>query len=139
MLPYSELFFTSNGGLKRGGAQKKRVSVDVLTASDSVPTFSSSRSFVPQVNATAEQRSAQSSLREVAVAVTMETETSDQVESPSQSTTPSSTSSPNSMPITANSDNELEVEFDCSESQGEVPSESVSPQACSSFEALISR
>ncbi|KAL5962110.1 REST corepressor [Taenia solium] len=124
LLPYSELFFTSNGGLKKGGVQKKRVSVNVLTASDNVPTFSSSRSFVPQVNAIVEQRLTQPSPREVVVAVAMGTETSNQVESFSQPTTPLSTSSPNSIPITANSDNELEVELDCSESQGEVPSES---------------
>ncbi|KAL5104825.1 REST corepressor [Taenia crassiceps] len=123
LLPYSELFFTSNGGSKKGGAQKKRVSVNVLTASDNVPTFSSSRSFVPQVNSFAEQRLTQPSSREAVVAVTTGMEPN-QVESSSRPTTPISTSSPSSMPITANSDNELEVELDCAESQGEVPSES---------------
>ncbi|CUT98816.1 SANT DNA binding [Echinococcus multilocularis] len=124
LLPYSEHLFTSNGGLRRGGTQKKRVSVNVLTASDNVPTFSSSRSFIPQVNIISEQQLSQPSSQEVVVAVTMETETSSQVELSSRPTTPISTASPNSVPITVNSDNELEAELECSEIQGEVPSES---------------
>ncbi|VDM34742.1 unnamed protein product [Hydatigera taeniaeformis] len=124
LLPYSEPYFTSNGGMKKCGTQKKRVSVNVLTASDDVPTFSSSHSFVPQVNIVVEQRPAQPSSQEASVAMTMGTENSNQVESSPRPTTPVSTSSPNSVPITANSDNELEVELDCSEAQGEVPSES---------------
>ena len=124
LLPYSNQILKRSGAPKNGESQKKCVSVNVLTASDNVPTFSTSRPIsLQRINLSNEL---QPQLPPVAEISETTTEAPNQIGITTRPATPTSLAWLASVPTSSNSENEMETENSSSNGLEEVPSAAVS-------------
>lgn len=121
LLPHSGLVLNNGGESKTSEPQKKRVSVNVLTASDNIPTFSTSPSTLPQKIISQNEAQLQTSTESAAPEAP--SEVPNLAESSTRSATPVSFAS---MPTSSNSENEMDTDILSPTDHGEIPSDSVS-------------